>query len=252
LASCEAPRREFINARRPDPNIYSIDDTVFARRATRSSAIRGQVDKLIYPFTGPWLNTAKLDGASYEIEHVTTKRKDEKHVSDLSPYPSELIAFQPLDGADNQYGQINRKIIDQPYKEAGIKGFTPPTPFKVATNFSATNDSLSFKWSTMAELNEELFPYPWSHNEEFNELLSKDPSSITVPGFYTGPPPFAPKCTTLTIPPAAILAQQLIKSSDKLFFISNSNGSGDVRKWRIVRVAFEASMASYYSCLIDG
>jgi hypothetical protein len=76
---------------------------------------------------------------------------------------------------------------------------------------------------------QELFPYPWSHNEEFNELLSEDASSIIVPGFYTGPPPFAPKCTAPTIPPAAILAQQLIKILDKLFFISNSIGSGDVR-----------------------
>jgi hypothetical protein len=90
------------------------------------------------------------------------------------------------------------------------------------------------------------------HNEEFNELLSIDPSSILVPGFYTGPPPFAAKCTAPTIPPAAILAQRLIKSSDKLCFISNSIGSGDVREWRIVRVAFEASMASYSSCLVDG
>ena len=53
-----AYHREFINARRPDPKIYSIGDTVFARRATCSSAIRGQVDKLIYPFTGPWLITS--------------------------------------------------------------------------------------------------------------------------------------------------------------------------------------------------
>ncbi len=130
-----------------------------------------------------------------------------------------LIAFQPLNGADNQYGQINRKIIDHPYKEASIKGFISPTPFKVATNFATTNDSISFTWPTMAELNEELFPYPWSHNEEFSEVLSGEPSATIVPGFYTGPPPFAPKCTAPTIPPAAILAQQLIKSSDKLFFI---------------------------------
>jgi hypothetical protein len=69
-----AYHREFINARRPDPKLYSVGDTVFARRATRSDAGRGQVDKLTYPFTGPWLVTAKLDGASYEIEHVATKR----------------------------------------------------------------------------------------------------------------------------------------------------------------------------------
>jgi hypothetical protein len=48
-----AYHREFINARRPDPKLYSVGDTVFARRATRSDAGCGQVDKLTYPFTGP-------------------------------------------------------------------------------------------------------------------------------------------------------------------------------------------------------
>jgi hypothetical protein len=75
---------EFINARQPDPKIYSVGDTVFIRCATQSDAGRGQVDKLIYPFTGPWLITAKLDSASYEIKHVVTKRNDKKHALDLS------------------------------------------------------------------------------------------------------------------------------------------------------------------------
>ena len=128
----------------PDPKLYSVGETVFARRATRSDAGRGQVDKLIYPFTGPWLITAKLDGASYEIEHVATKRKDKKHASDLSPYPAELTAFQPLDGADNQYGQIHQKISDHPYKEAGIKGITPPTPFGYQPTLSRRPTLLNF------------------------------------------------------------------------------------------------------------
>jgi hypothetical protein len=68
--------RKFLNSHQPNPKLYSVSDTVFACRATRSDARRGQVDKLVYPFTGPWLVTAKLDGASYKIEHVLTKRKD--------------------------------------------------------------------------------------------------------------------------------------------------------------------------------
>jgi hypothetical protein len=43
-----------------------------------------------------------------------------------------------------------------------------------------------------------------------------------------------------------------VKSSDKLFFISNSIGAGNVREWWLVRVALEATMASYSSCLSDG
>jgi hypothetical protein len=168
---------------------------------------------------------------------VSTKRKDKIHASDLSPYPAELIAFQPLDAVDNQYGLISRKISDHPYKEAGIKGFTPPNPFWMSANFLSTNDALTLKLPTLAELNEKLFPYPWSHNKEFNAYHSGDSPSM-IPGFYTGPPPSAPNFIAPTIPPSAILAQQIIKSSDKLFFISNSIGSGDTQEWRLVCVAF--------------
>ncbi len=123
----------------------------------------------------------------------------------------------------------------------------------VSTNFITMSDTLAFRWPTLAELNNELCPYPWSHNEEFNQYLSGNADSLNiVPGFYTGPPPSAPLDATPTIPPAAILAQQIIESSDKLFFIFNSIGAGNVREWRPVRVALEATMASYSSCLDDG
>ena len=128
--------REFVNARRPDPKLFSIGGIVFARQAVRSDASRGVVNKLTYPFTGPWRIIAKLKGASYDIEHCTSKTKDKHHASDLSPYPVELIPFQPVDGADNQFGQLYRKVKEHPYKEAGIKGFTPPTPFVAPSTFS--------------------------------------------------------------------------------------------------------------------
>jgi hypothetical protein len=59
-----AYHRELINSRRPDPRTYSVGDIVFARRATRSDAAKGRVDKLTYAFTGPWRITALLKGAS--------------------------------------------------------------------------------------------------------------------------------------------------------------------------------------------
>ena len=68
--------REFVNARRPDPKLFAIGDIVFARRAVRSDASLCVVDKLTYPFTGPWRIIAKLKGASYEIEHCTSNTKD--------------------------------------------------------------------------------------------------------------------------------------------------------------------------------
>ena len=44
---------EYINARRPDPRIYSVGDIVFACRAVRSNAAWEIVDKLQLAFTGP-------------------------------------------------------------------------------------------------------------------------------------------------------------------------------------------------------
>jgi hypothetical protein len=91
---------EYINARQPDPCIYSIGDILFARGTVRSSSAREWVDKLQFAFTGPWRISAILKGASYELEHChNTGRKEKKHASDLSPYPPELVLFQPVDGA---------------------------------------------------------------------------------------------------------------------------------------------------------
>jgi hypothetical protein len=61
------------------------------------------------------------------------KTVQKKHASDLSPYPAELIPFEPLDSADSRYGQLHKPLCESPFKEAGIHGFTPPTPFKVAS-----------------------------------------------------------------------------------------------------------------------
>ena len=48
-------------------------------------------------------------------------KKEKKHVLDLSPYPTELIPFQPVDGADTWYRQIYKQILAHPFKEDGIK-----------------------------------------------------------------------------------------------------------------------------------
>jgi hypothetical protein len=138
-----------------------------------------------------------------------------------------------------------------PCIQAGIKGFKPPTPFKVSAQFLTTDQSLDFSWLTMAKLNEDLFLYPWSFGKEFDANLTSD-TEIVSQGFYTGPPPSAPKYSAPTSPPANVLAKQIIASSYQLFFISNPIGSGDVREWRLEQVAFDATVFLYSSCLMDG
>ncbi len=118
--------RELINVRRPDPHVYSVGDIVFARCVVRSDAKQGIVDILQYAFTGPWRVTTVLKGTSYELVHCDNdKRTEIKHASDLSLYLAELVPFEPVDGADRQYGQLYKPIPVQPFKEAGIKGFSP-------------------------------------------------------------------------------------------------------------------------------
>jgi hypothetical protein len=247
-----AYHRELINSRLPDPKINSVGDIVFAQRAVRSDAARGQVDKLTYPFTGPWHIVAKLHGALYKLEHCSAKKREKKHASDLSPNPAKLILFQPLDGTNNQYGQLYWKIKEHPYMEAGIKGFTPPTPVAVPIQFLWAREDLSFKWPTLAELNNELFPD--LSRPDMDKILKLDNSVVLIPGFHTGPNPSAPSCSVPMPPPANLLAQHIINIADKLFFISCkiAGSSEDIRKWRLVHIALATTMQTYPSCLNNG
>ena len=125
-----------MNSRRKDPRVFSPGDIVSARRATRSDASRERVGKLEYKFTGPWRITESLCGGSYSLKHcLHPKCTDKKHASDLTPYPPKLVPFKPVDGADTRYGQLYRPIGEHPFKEAGLKGFTPPALFQVANLF---------------------------------------------------------------------------------------------------------------------
>ncbi len=148
-----------------------------------SSASRGHVNTLAYPFTGPWQIFAKLHGASYKIKHSSTKKKDKRHASDLSPYPAKLLPLQPLDGVDNQYGQIHKKISKNSYILTGIKGFETPMLFKVSAQFLTTNWALDFSWLTLAGLNKDLFPCPWSFGKEFDAHLTGNRATL-FPGLY--------------------------------------------------------------------
>ncbi len=143
--------RALINSRRCDPCVYSPGDIVFARRATRSDAARGRVGKLEYAFTGPWRVKESLYGASYSLEHcLNAARTQKKHAADLAPYPPELILFEPVDGADTRYGQLYKPLGEHPFKEAGIKGFIPLTPFQVPANFLDVGDFKEFRWPSLA------------------------------------------------------------------------------------------------------
>jgi hypothetical protein len=153
--------QELVNSRRWDPCIYSPGNIVFACCATRSDTARSWVGKLEYAFTRPWRILEALHGGLYSIEHCHNKKqRDKKHAADLTPYLQELIPFAPIDGANTHYGQWHKPIGEHPFKEAGIKGCTPPLPFQVPTGYLDVGVG-DFHWPTLAELNNELDPFPW-------------------------------------------------------------------------------------------
>jgi hypothetical protein len=50
---------------------------------------------------GPWQVMELLHGGSYSIEHCLKPNHFEKeHASNLTPYPTKLISFEPINGPD--------------------------------------------------------------------------------------------------------------------------------------------------------
>ena len=97
---------------------------------------------------------AILDGASYELEHTKLPNgKDKKHASNLSTYPAELIAFEPMNGPDNHYGQLHKPISATTYNEASIHGFIPISPYRtqdVRTSAHLIIPEKGFFWTTLS------------------------------------------------------------------------------------------------------
>ena len=114
------------------------------------------------------------------------KKIGKRHAALLSPYPDELLPFLPIDGPDNQYGQLHVPIQKDPYMNAGIKGFQPPQPHK-STSLPVLSDSGSedIKFPTLAELNAELFD--WEDGEE-ETMLANEPLCADIEVFATTRP----------------------------------------------------------------
>jgi hypothetical protein len=236
------------------PSCLFARDIVFARHATHSDAARGHVGKLKYAFTGPWHVKASLHGGSYLLEHCHNAAcTEKKHAANLAPYPPEMIPFEPVDGADTRYGQLYKPIREHPFKEAGIRGFIPPSPFLIPANFLDVGEFKDFCRPTLTELISKLEPFPWGNDEERQMVMSND-DPISLPVMHNGPPPSLPIASKPepSAPMISTLAPLIISSTDKLFFITHKIGTADCYEWRLVCVAFRDSVSLYSSCLQDG
>jgi hypothetical protein len=246
---------------------------VFAQRAAKSISARGLADKLQFAYTGPWRVVQALDGASYELEHAHLPgKKEKKHASDLSPYPIKLIAFQPLDGPDNCYGQLYKPISAKQFFEAGLKGFIPTNPYCTSEVRTTTNLRIPaerFCWPTLSDLNDELDSAlclwaldgdakRWREAEAVQDcppvLAAESAVELRrgLPDLTPGPPPAAPSTSIPIIPSIESLHATMILSEDKLLFISIPIGTNNVQEWRLVQLDYELSVSLSPSCLQTG
>jgi hypothetical protein len=243
--------REFINQRRPDPRQYSVGDRVFARRAVKSIKKRGLVGKLMDSYTGPWKVCGKSKGSSYILEHMDTQKPGKRHAAHLSPYPDELLPFLPLDGPDNQYGQIYSPISKDPYANAGIKGFQPRQPHVASSHPAFPSTSEDIKFPSLAELNADCFE--WDEGEE--DIVTADHSLCAdIEVFTSVPTPLPPAQAppTPSVPEIGPLTASILASVDKLFFVSHCVPGSDTTEWALVRVDLQRSVQSHPSALQDG
>jgi hypothetical protein len=67
-----------------------------------------------------------------------------------------------------------------------------------------------------------------------------------------GPPPALPVHPVLAIPSVPLLVAAIVRSTDRLFFVSCKFGANDAREWRLTRVAFMDSMSLYPLRTLDG
>jgi hypothetical protein len=179
--------RELINSRQRNPRVYNPNDVVFACHAIWSDASKGCVGKLEFFSLDP-SGLSILHNIKH-CHHPTWRMK--KHAADLTPYPAELIPFEPIDGPDTQYSQLHKAIDPHPCKVAGISGFLPPQPFKVSAKFIDISNYTDFWSPTLLKLNNDIKEFPWSNEEERHQYF-EDNTPFFPPIMYTGPPPEPP------------------------------------------------------------
>jgi hypothetical protein len=99
----------------------------------------------------------------------------------------------------------------------------------------------------LAELNDEIAPFPWADKAERLRILSGDDIDAE-PILYNGHPPLLVPHRPPLIPHLSTLFAGNIGSSDKLFFVLHSLGNQSTRESRLIHVAFAGSVSMSLSC----
>ncbi len=70
---------------------------------------------------------------------------------------------------------LYRPIGENPFKDAGLKGFMPPVPLRATNLFLDVGDFKDFRRSKLSELNDELDPFLWKDDNVRRHFMTDEP-----------------------------------------------------------------------------
>jgi hypothetical protein len=108
-------------------------------------------------------------------------------------------------------------------------------------HLAITDQCLAFCWPSLSKLNNKIAPFCWESNEERQQYMDEN-NIFPLPAFTTGPPPAAPIHPILAVPSILLLVAAIVRSTDRLFFVSCKFGNNDARERLLAWVAFMDSI----------
>ena len=139
---------------------------------------------------------------------------------------------------------MHKKYVDHPFKAAGIDGYKSHKSWNISninTNLALTQQS-EYDFPSLAELDAEYYEETSELNPDTNTQVLKEGTSINNNSWPDHPRHPNPVFHTYPIllgmsKSLSKLITEVIKSDDKLFFISNLSDTR--REWNLVQVDFE-------------
>jgi hypothetical protein len=255
--------RELRNAQLHQPRKYKIGDRVFARIQVQSKKSKGQVQKLAYRTRGPYKIVKLYPSGSYDLQSSKSPSLVliKKHGADLYPCPQYIKPFPHVKSSDYNFGNIHKGITPNPYENAAISAFDPAKPWAAPAAYA---DVLIEPFPSISEMDAEYDSWPesgnpFSHDETAFTCGQGNKAPVLTTGYtnldspdQTNTPSLQLLQTSTAIRPFSQFVADIIRSEDKLFFITHSPANQSRREWKLVQLDFLSTMKLHPQCLQDG
>jgi hypothetical protein len=183
------------------------------------------------------------------------------HRADLYPCPQLIKPFPLVKSSEYQFGNIHKGVTPNPYENASISNFQPPTPW-AALAASAYLTMEPFPSLSQMDAKFDSWPEsgnPFVHAETsfsggqrnrapvltaYTNIGSSDQAMLTLLQMLS---------TLTTSCPFSLFVSDMIRSDDKLFFIPHCSPPNQSQlEWKLVQIDFPSSIKLHPSCLQDG